>query len=133
MAGSGNAFAEHLGVEQWGDAYWDVDHEAHVRYKVSLDEGVVCVLRPDGILGFVAPLDGFDKVASYLERLIVAREQPRGLQVNGESVAVGEFITPDENNLYYKQAMGQNLPESVEQGVVGKSEPHRRLDQHIQS
>ena len=62
IAGTGLAFAEHLGVEQFGEAYWDLDHMAHIRYKISFDAGGIVVLRPDGYLGFVAALDDFDKV-----------------------------------------------------------------------
>ena len=102
VAGTGNAFAEHMGVEQFGDAYWDVDHKAHEHYKIPLDLGAIVVLRPDGILGFVAPLDGFDKVIAYLSRIANPRELQKA--VNGANGYVGEMINLDENNLYYQKA-----------------------------
>lgn len=118
VQGSEIVFEEHLGVRQFGDAYWDVDGSAHGRYKARANEGAVVVLRPDGILGFVSPLDGFDKVAEYLNRVVVAREQPKIVSkgVNGD---VGQMIVPQENNLYYQQAKEQGLPSSMEQGSVG--------------
>jgi phenol 2-monooxygenase len=118
IAGTGVAFAEHLGIErQFGDAYWDLDHRAHEHYKISLDLGALVVLRPDGILGFVAPLDGFDKVAEYLSKIAIPRE-PKKVVANGTNGHVGEMINQDENNLYYQQAREQGLPASVEQGHV---------------
>ena len=117
VVGNGPAFAEYLGLEQFGDAYWDLDSSAHIKYKISLDAGGIVVIRPDGILGFVAPLNGFDKVAEYLGRLIIPREQKEVVAnwLNGD---VGEMITQDENNLYYQQAREQGLPQSIEQGAV---------------
>ena len=120
IAGTGTAFAEHLGIDQFGDAYWDVGHAAHVKYNISLDRGAIAVLRPDGILGFVAPLEGFNKVAEYLGRLIISRE-PSKVQTNGANGHIGEMINENENNLYYqqaKQANEQDLPVSMEQGTV---------------
>lgn len=111
------AFAEHLGVEQFGDAYWDTDCTAHVRYGISLDTGAIVVVRPDGILGFVAPLDGFDKVTEYLDRLIEPQEQ-KSVGANGANGHIGEMVNQDENNLYYQQANEQDLPQSMEQGAV---------------
>jgi phenol 2-monooxygenase len=118
IAGKGLAFAEHMGIErQFGDAYWDLDHRAHEHYKIPLDLGALVVLRPDGILGFVARLDGFDKVANYLAKIVIPREQ-RKVATNGANGHVGEMINQDENNLYYQQAREQGLPQSVEEGSV---------------
>jgi hypothetical protein len=118
VAGTGVVFAEHLGIDrQFGDAYWDLDHRAHEHYKISLDLGALVVLRPDGILGFVAPLDGFDKVVEYLSKIAIPRERKTAV-ANGANGYVGEMINQDENNLYYQQAKQQGLPASVEQGHV---------------
>ncbi|KAK5173996.1 uncharacterized protein LTR77_001075 [Saxophila tyrrhenica] len=115
------AFEEYLGVKQFGDAYWDMDHSAHTRYKVSPDAGEIVVLRPDGILGFVAELDGFELVAEYLGRLIVPRRAEMN-GTNGVNYQVGEHVGLDENNLYYQQAQEQaeqqGLPESTESGAI---------------
>lgn len=121
IAGTGVAFAEHLGVDQFGDGYWDMDHTAHGRFKIFVDAGAIVVLRPDGILGFVAPLTSFEKVVDYLGRLIIPQE-PSKAESNGANGHIGEMINENENNLYYqqaKQAEEQNLPVSMEQGTVG--------------
>ena len=116
VCGAGSALAEYLGVEQFGKGYWDIDNSAHEVYQVSFETGCMIVIRPDGILGFIAPLDGFDKVTAYLDRVVV----PRELEVvtNGANGTVGEMITLDENNLYYKQSNAQEMPQSHEEGIV---------------
>lgn len=124
VLGHGIAFGEYLGVEQFGNAYWDPDHSAHQKYKTSPESGQIVVLRPDGIVGFISTLDGFDRVAEYLGRLIVPRKVEKTVTsgVNGD---VGEIINLDENNLYYQQAKAQakqqGLPVSTESGVVSAS------------
>ena len=118
IAGTGNAFAEHLGIKsQFGDAYWDVDHRAHENYKIPVDLGALVVLRPDGIQGFVAPLDGFDKVTEYLSKIANPREVKK-VATNGVNGHVGEMINLDENNLYYQQAKEQGLSGGIEEGHV---------------
>lgn len=116
ICGTGSALAEYLGVEQFGKGYWDIDHSAHERYQVSFEAGAIAVIRPDGILGFIAPLDAFNKIAAYLDRLVV----PRKVEVatNEPNGTVGEMITLDENNLYYKQSNAQDVPQSHEQGII---------------
>lgn len=117
IAGAGTAVDEHLGARRFGKGYWDIDHSAHDRYGVGLNQGALLVLRPDGLLGFVAPLDHFADVAKYLERLVIAREQKPASGMNGRATRreLGEFITPDENNL----AMPVEGGESKEAGLVG--------------
>lgn len=116
IAGTGAAFAEHLGIySQFGDAYWDIDHGAHEHYKIPVELGALVVLRPDGIQGFVAPLDGFDKVVEYLSKIAIPREAKKAA-TNGVNGHVGEMINLDENNLYYKQAKEQGG--SIEEGHV---------------
>lgn len=118
IAGFGDAFAEHLGLDrQFGDAYWDIDHKAHERYKIPLDLGALVVVRPDGMLGFVAQLDGFDIVVEYLSKIAFPRVE-KSIETNGANGHVGEMISQDENNLYYRQAKEQGLPASVEEGHV---------------
>ena len=116
IVGTAPAIEEHLGVRQFGDAYWDLDRTAHWHWKVSIEAGAIAVVRPDCILGFVAPLDRFEKVAGYLSHIVVPQEQPKGV-TNGPN-GVGEIISPDENNLFYRQSNAQDVPESLEQGAV---------------
>ena len=70
IAGPGLQADEVLGVERFGNAFYDVDEMAHVRYGVAADEGAVIVLRPDGILGFAAGLHEGAKLAEYPETFI---------------------------------------------------------------
>lgn len=116
ICGRGPAHGECLGVEPFGWAYWDVNQSVHGQYDIPYKRGVIAVLRPDGILGFVAPLDGFERVVTYLERLIIPRKPET--MINGATADIGELINADENNLYYKRINGQDVPESVEQGTV---------------
>jgi len=73
IAGPGLQADEVLGVERFGDAFYDVDESAHVRYGIAADEGAVLVLRPDGILGFAAGLHEGAKVAEYLETFVTRK------------------------------------------------------------
>ncbi|KAK5119752.1 hypothetical protein LTR85_007328 [Meristemomyces frigidus] len=117
IAGTGIVIDEHLGVRRFGKAYWDTDNSAHLHYGVHIEQGALVVLRPDGLLGFVAPLDGFESVARYFERIVVAaKTQPNG-KANGHATRkeLGEFITPDETNLAMPVEDGDNK----EAGLVG--------------
>ena len=73
IAGPGLQADEVLGVERFGDAFYDVDETAHVRYGIAADEGAVVILRPDGILGFAAGLHEGAKLAEYLETFITRK------------------------------------------------------------
>lgn len=54
-----------LGVERFGDAYYDIDHSAHERYGISINRGAIVVLRPDGILGTAVNLDELQSIVQY--------------------------------------------------------------------
>ncbi|KAF2098696.1 pentachlorophenol 4-monooxygenase [Rhizodiscina lignyota] len=54
-----------LGVEKFGDAYYDVDHTAHAKYHISTSRGAIVILRPDGILGTAVDLDEPGIIAQY--------------------------------------------------------------------
>ena len=75
IAGPGLQADEVLGVERFGDAFYDLDESAHVRYGIAADEGAVVILRPDGILGFAAGLHEGAKLAEYLETFITRKIQ----------------------------------------------------------
>lgn len=66
IAGSGLQADQILGVERFGDAFYDVDESAHVRYGIASDEGAVLIKRPDSILGYAAGLHEGAKLAEYL-------------------------------------------------------------------
>ncbi|MCJ1388430.1 hypothetical protein MMC18_001277 [Xylographa bjoerkii] len=73
IAGPGLQADEVLGVERFGDAFYDVDESAHIRYGIAADEGAVLVLRPDGILGFATGLHEGVKLAEYLETFVTPK------------------------------------------------------------
>ena len=76
IAGTANQADEVLGVSAFGNAYYDLDHSAHVKYGISPQAGAVAVLRPDGIMGFATTLDRGREVGDYFGRF-VAKIVPR--------------------------------------------------------
>lgn len=99
IEGLGQAFDEYLGVPKFGKAYWDVDSNAHWTYGVIENLGGIVVLRPDGIVGASATLNGFEDVlVPYFERLVI-EEAPKQF-LNG-STEIGELINGNENNLEF--------------------------------
>jgi len=75
IAGSGLQADETLGVEKFGNAYYDAQGSAFARYGISSAEGqgAVVVVRPDGILGFAAGLDRGDEVGAYFDAIVSPR------------------------------------------------------------
>jgi phenol 2-monooxygenase (NADPH) len=65
VAGSANQAEEALGVLAFGNAYYDLDNSAHVKYGISPQAGVVVVLRPDGIFGFATTVERGQDVGEY--------------------------------------------------------------------
>jgi phenol 2-monooxygenase (NADPH) len=114
IAGMGNAFDEHLGVRRFGNAYWDLDHSAHRKYGIRPFVGAIVVLRPDGIMGFVAELAGFENVVRYLERLIVPREVVSKGHAAKENL--GEFMGQNEDMM----KMSMLNSGHTEEGAVGR-------------
>ncbi|KAK5723562.1 hypothetical protein LTR15_005260 [Elasticomyces elasticus] len=112
VAGMGLAFEDHLGVPQFGRAYWDHDFSAHFRNNVSLDHGSIVVLRPDGLLGHVSGMDRFDHVVGYLERLIVPGEVKVATNGHATRKELGTFMSENENNLAMPVENGATREES---------------------
>lgn len=117
VLGSGVVFEERIGVEQFGNAYWDVDHRAHITYKIGYESGAIIVLRPDGILGFVSDIEGYERVQQYLERIIIAAEPEK--ELNGNTVH-GDYIAPNEENLYGRPTQEGVEGVAVETGIVSR-------------
>ena len=63
IAGPGLQADEVRGVERFGDAFYDVDESAQVRYGITTNRGTVLALRPDDILGFATSLNEDAKLA----------------------------------------------------------------------
>ncbi|KAK5136109.1 hypothetical protein LTR08_004159 [Meristemomyces frigidus] len=115
IAGTALAVDEHLGVQRFGRAYWDIDHSAHSSYGIDVGQGALVVLRPDGMIGFVASMDGFGRVVQYLDALVIASEaMPRHVpNGRGARKELGELIVPDENDLVMRTRDGHIREEGV--------------------
>lgn len=92
ISGAGVQADETLGTAKFGNAYYDVDDSAHVRYGVSVNEGAVLVIRPDGMLGFVCDLESGSSLADYIEQIICKSER----QVNGNGKEERTVLRPDQ-------------------------------------
>jgi phenol 2-monooxygenase (NADPH) len=60
---------ESLGMEPWGDVYYDPSHSAYDKHGVNIALGAVIVVRPDGIVGFACGLDSGEDLREYFERI----------------------------------------------------------------
>ncbi|KAL2046395.1 hypothetical protein N7G274_001842 [Stereocaulon virgatum] len=91
---------EHLGVPCFGDAFYDVDGAAHMRYGVATEEPTMIVLRPDGMVGLTSSLgDGHD-ISSYFAGFVTAHTESWNY-VNSEDknqtdFSVGEVSLADD-------------------------------------
>ncbi|MCJ1397810.1 hypothetical protein MMC11_001006 [Xylographa trunciseda] len=74
IAGPGLQADEVLGVRRFGDAFYDVDESAHVRFGIAADEGAVLVFRPDGILGLAVGLREGAKLGEYLATFVTPKK-----------------------------------------------------------
>ena len=60
---------EALGLDPFGDTYYDPEGSAHVRYGIEQDIGGIVVTRPDGLVAFRCAIDG-EEVSSYFSRFL---------------------------------------------------------------
>jgi phenol 2-monooxygenase len=70
ISGNGPSPDEALGIERFGNAYYDYDGSAHARYGISEDTGAAVILRPDGYFAFATMLDRGEEVGEYFERIL---------------------------------------------------------------
>ncbi|TAQ91248.1 hypothetical protein B7494_g431 [Chlorociboria aeruginascens] len=70
---SGIQANEVLGIERFGDAYYDPEETAHGRYGIPAYRGAILCLRPDGYLGFAATLAEGELVGAYFSGIVNAR------------------------------------------------------------
>ncbi|KAH9933939.1 FAD binding domain-containing protein [Fomitopsis serialis] len=87
--------AEALGVSPLGKMAYDHSGDAYDKYGVRAAEGALVVLRPDGIVGFVAPLDmdGMQAVGRYFQTFVngrAIRQQAMSRDI-GHWHAIGEM------------------------------------------
>lgn len=62
---------ETLGMEPFGDTFYDATYSAHGKFGFSLEQGGVVILRPDGLLGTGGPIDG-QLVKDYFAKILVS-------------------------------------------------------------
>ncbi|KEY71705.1 hypothetical protein S7711_02934 [Stachybotrys chartarum IBT 7711] len=60
---------EALGMQPFGDTYYDATNAAHDKFGVDLERGCVLVVRPDGLVGSAGPVDG-EWVKGYFEKVL---------------------------------------------------------------
>lgn len=84
--------SETLGALPLGRAVHDLSGEAYAQYGVDAREGALVALRPDGIVGCVAPLDGWTALANYFGEFVHPAVQRAQKAVKKDvSFAVGEL------------------------------------------
>ena len=59
---------ETVGMDPFGDTYYDRDGSTHSRYEIP-DEGGVVVIRPDGIVAFRCAIDG-EQIRNYFGKVL---------------------------------------------------------------
>lgn len=64
-----------LGCERFGDIYFDRALRCHEEYGFSIEEGGICVLRPEGLIGFATWLDTGEELTAYFERFMIRTEK----------------------------------------------------------
>lgn len=60
---------EAIGMQPFGDTYYDSTSSAHNRFGVDMEKGSVVILRPDGLVGSAGPVDG-SWIKSYFCKVI---------------------------------------------------------------
>jgi phenol 2-monooxygenase len=72
-AAAGNGAIDVLGVPGFGGGrvFWDAEGQGHGMYGVDLARGAIVVLRPDGWVGCVVPLEGVQLLKEYFGALLV--------------------------------------------------------------
>ncbi|KAI4194618.1 MAG: hypothetical protein LQ350_007673 [Teloschistes chrysophthalmus] len=93
MPNEHGSLVEKLGIDDAGDAYFDVDGSAHERYGVCEDEAIVFILRPDGTIGCSCALPDTSAVIRYFAGFLKVEKRSRG-EFNGDGEkALGDGTT----------------------------------------
>lgn len=66
---------ERLGTACFGNAFYDVDGQAHERYGIATSQGAVVVTRPDGTIGTICALGDGESVSRYFERFVTVEKK----------------------------------------------------------
>lgn len=101
--GHGKSLEEHLGVRKFGNGYWDGDSTVHEKFGAMENLGALVVVRPDGLVGASAALDGFEAIiVPYFDRFVLRRVAKKSTLENGIT-GFGQLINPFENNLEHSR------------------------------
>ncbi|KAG2420245.1 hypothetical protein HFD88_005046 [Aspergillus terreus] len=60
---------EAVGMNPFGDAYFDPDGRAHLEYGIDMEQGAVVVVRPDGLVAFGCDISG-PSIRNYFENIL---------------------------------------------------------------
>jgi phenol 2-monooxygenase len=60
---------EAMGMQPFGDTYFDPASVAHNAYGIDLEKGGVVVIRPDGLIGFGCAIDG-TSIRGYFSKIM---------------------------------------------------------------
>ncbi|KAL9583692.1 MAG: hypothetical protein Q9212_002558 [Teloschistes hypoglaucus] len=93
MPNEHGSLVETLGIDDAGDAYFDVDGSAHERYGVHDDEAVVFVLRPDGTIGCISALRDTATIVQYFAGFLKVERRSQGESHGGGEKALGDGTT----------------------------------------
>ena len=87
IAGSNEAGSpdERLGTPCFGNAFYDVDSQAHERYGIPTSKGAVVATRPDGTVGSICALGDGASLSKYFKRFVTVEKSDNldGQQRNG--------------------------------------------------
>ena len=66
---------ENLGIEEFGQAFYEIDGSAHGRYGVGEEEGTVVILRPDATIGRICQLSKLQGISNYFGGFLVVERE----------------------------------------------------------
>ena len=66
----GNSTYETLGMDPFGDTYYDPSGSTHARYAIKQETGGVVVIRPDGLIAFRCAIDG-GQIGQYFSKFLL--------------------------------------------------------------
>lgn len=72
VAGGHNDGHSISGTSRIGNYYYDGKFAAYDRYTISTTKGGIVVLRPDGLVGYAAPLEDTESIGEYFKSFIIS-------------------------------------------------------------
>ena len=68
---TGNSPMEALGIEPFGNAYYDSEHLAYNRFGIDVTHGALVIVRPDGWVGSVVALTKPEELKTYFQSILL--------------------------------------------------------------